>query len=106
MAGTVSDDEAGFLGQLLQRNVLNHNIKQLPENVVALVQQYRRLENDIPVPTRRPGVYESDPVDAPFLNRGDHQSEGKAVPRQCLEMFANKPYSKTNSGRLELGSCG
>ena len=102
MDDIISDDEAEFLGQMLQGNVLNHNIKQLPENVVALVQQYRRLENDIPIPTRAPGVYESDPVDAPFLNRGDHQSEGKAVPRQFLEMFGNKPYSKTNSGRLEL----
>jgi hypothetical protein len=46
-------------------------------------------------------VYEADPVDAPFLNRGDHQSEGEAVPRQFLEIFANKPYNK-NSGRLEL----
>ena len=54
MAGTVSDDEAEFLGQLLQGNVLNHNMKQLPENVVALVEQYRRLENEIPVPTRAP----------------------------------------------------
>jgi len=101
MAGTVSDEESEFLGQLLQRNVLNHDMKQLPENVVALVEQYRRLENDIPVPTRAPGVYEADPVDAPFLNRGDHQSEGEAVPRQFLEIFANKPYNK-NSGRLEL----
>ena len=101
-AGTVSDGEAEFLGQLLQGNVLNHDIKQLPENVVALVEQYRRLENDIPLPTRAPGVYEADPVDAPFLNRGDHQSEGEAVPRQFLEIFANKPYNKTNSGRLEL----
>ena len=102
MAGTVSDDEAEFLGQLLQGNVLNHDLKQLPENVVALVEQYRRLENEIPVPTRAPGVYESDPVDAPLLNRGDHQSEGEAVPRQFLEMFESKPYNKTNSGRLEL----
>ena len=101
MAGTVSDEESEFLGQLLQRNVLNHDMKQLPENVVALVEQYRRLENEIPVPTRAPGVYEADPVDAPFLNRGDHQSEGEAVPRQFLEIFANKPYNK-NSGRLEL----
>jgi hypothetical protein len=77
MAGTVSDDEAEFLGQLLQSKVLNHDINQLPENVVALVEQYRRLEDEIPVPTRAPGVYEADPVDAPFLNRGDHKSEGR-----------------------------
>jgi len=55
MAGTISDDEAEFMGQMLQGNVLNHDMKQLPENVVALVQQYRRLENDIPVPYPRPG---------------------------------------------------
>ena len=93
--GTVSDEEAEFLGQLLQSNVLNHDIEQLPENLVALVEQYRRLENDIPVPTRAPGVYEADPVDAPFLNRGDHQSEERQYPGSFWKFLRTNLTTKT-----------
>lgn len=97
-----TDAQAEFLSAFIRFDFLPNQITALPENLTGLVARYRKLENEIPIPTRAPALLEGDVIDQPLLVRGDYKQEGKIVPRQFLEVFANKPYSDKNSGRLEL----
>ena len=54
------------------------------------------------MPTRAPGVIETEPVDQPLFVRGDHHHPAEPVARRFLEVIDASPYSKTESGRQEL----
>jgi hypothetical protein len=99
---TITDAQAEFLSAFIRFNILPNQFDALPENLLSLVGQYRDLENEIPFPTRAPAFLEGDVVDQPLLIRGEYKNSDEVVPRQFLEVFGNKPYSKENSGRLEL----
>ncbi|MCH2614458.1 MAG: DUF1553 domain-containing protein, partial [Opitutales bacterium] len=79
---------------------LNTNtcIKFMPD----FMTKYRSLENEIPFPTRAPSIFEGDIIDQPLLVRGEYKKAAEPVPRQFLEVFNNKPYSPSRSGRIEL----
>jgi hypothetical protein len=98
----ISDAQAEFLSTFVRFNLLPNRFDALPEKLSALVSEYRELENEIPVPTRAPAMLEGDVIDQPLLVRGEYKKEAELVPRQFLEVFGNKSYSKQNSGRLEL----
>lgn len=97
-----TDAQAQFLSIFVRFNFLPNRFDSLPGNVASLFSEYRKLENEIPEPTRAPGIFEGDIIDQPLLVRGDYKNESDPVPRQFLEVFGNKPYSNQNSGRLEL----
>ena len=63
---------------------------------------YRKLESEISVPQRAPGVVEGDARDMPLYIRGSHKQPGETVPRRFLEAFDAKPFDTKQSGRLEL----
>ena len=98
----ISDAQAQFLSAFVRFNFLPNQFDALPEKLATLVSQYRALENEIPLPTRAPAFLEGDVMDQPLLVRGEYKKAAEIVPRQFLEVFANRPYSKKNSGRLEL----
>lgn len=100
----MTDAEAEFLDAFVQTGVLTNQINQLPAPLQKMIARYRELENEIPVPTRAPGVLEAEPVDQPLLVRGLYKNESDPVERQFLEIFSTKPYSKRQSGRLELAN--
>ncbi len=50
-----------------------------------LVAEYRKLEAEVPVPRRAPGVLEAAGRDAPIYLRGNHRTPGPIVPRGFLE---------------------
>jgi len=98
----ITDAQAEFLSAFIRFNILPNRFDTLPEKLLSLVGQYREMENEIPFPTRAPAFLEGDVVDQPLLIRGEYKTPDELVPRQFLEVFANKPYSQKSSGRLEL----
>ncbi|MGE0378425.1 MAG: PSD1 and planctomycete cytochrome C domain-containing protein, partial [Planctomycetaceae bacterium] len=99
--GTMSDEQARFLDVFVRENLLPNRLGELPM-LAALVDEYRALETEIPVPTRAPGVLEADVIDQPLFTRGNHKQPGEAVSRRFLEAFGPRPYGDGDSGRLEL----
>ena len=100
----ITDSQAQFLSAFVRFNFLTNRIGDLPENLSSLIAEYRELENEISEPTRAPTLLEGDVIDQPLLARGVYKNAGEQVPRQFLEVFANKPYSSKSSGRLELAN--
>jgi hypothetical protein len=101
--GEMSDDEAGFLSPFLKKGWLPNRLQELPA-VAPLVAEYRRLESELPAPTRAPGLLEGFAFDQPVLVRGNHRQPGPAVPRRFLEAIDPMPYSPgpARSGRRAL----
>ncbi|MBX3436311.1 MAG: PSD1 domain-containing protein [Planctomycetaceae bacterium] len=99
--GTMTDEQARFLDGFVRENLLANQVSEL-EAVAALVDQYRTLESQVPVPTRAPGVTEADVIDQPLFPRGDHKRPDEIIPRRYLEVLEPHHYNDQDSGRLEL----
>lgn len=101
MQGSMTDAQAELLEHLLQSGKLPNDTKTLP-GVAALLARYRKVESDLPLPTRAPGVLEADGHDAPLFVLGDHKQPAALVPRRFLDGINPTKYNAENSGRLEL----
>ncbi len=95
--GKLDDDGADFLSAFLR--FLPNKAADFP-----LVDEYRRLEKEIPEPSRAAGVLEGFGSDEPLFVRGDHKHPAQIVPRRFLEAIDPRPYriAPGGSGRLEL----
>lgn len=98
----MTDAQAEFLSAFVRFNFLPNRLDDLPERIRKRINAYRELENEIPVPTRAPALFEGDVLDQPLLVRGEYANAGEPVPRQFLEVFSNRAYSGKHSGRLQL----
>lgn len=94
----LSEQQAVLLDDLLQTGVLPN----LAAGQGELVATYRTLEHQLAVPLRAPGVWEADPHDQEFFERGNHKKPGDPVKRRYLEVLGSAPYESKLSGRLEL----
>ncbi len=103
-AGNMTDPQASLLNAFASQEFLANKTSTLPENLKALVENYRRLESEIRIPKRAPGVIEGEVWDQPMLVRGDHKKEEAPVARGFLEVFQGQAYPKTGSGRLQLAN--
>ncbi|MEW6304252.1 MAG: DUF1553 domain-containing protein [Verrucomicrobiota bacterium] len=111
--GRVTESQRALLDELTRRNLLPNTLTGLPA-VASLVNEYRRLENEIPIARHAPGVIEAAAYDAPFMPRGDHLKPGDPIPRGYLQVLGTKPFFAATapslhhsttplpSGRLEL----
>ena len=99
----LSEPQCALLDDFIRQGVLPVTLPEL-EKVRPLVAEYRRLEEEVPVPQRAPGLLETVAYDAPLLPRGDHLKPGVAVPRGYLAVLDPQPYHTTLSGRLELAA--
>ena len=97
----MSDEQANFIGYFVRIGLLPNTLDESSE-VADLVNEYRRLEAEVPVPQRAPGVIEAEAIDRPLFVRGNHKQPAQAVPRRFLEAFDATPFAANNSGRLEL----
>jgi len=95
--GKLDDDGADFLSAFLR--FLPHRAADFP-----LVAEFRRLEKEIPEPSRAPGVLEGSAADAPLFVRGNHKQPAQLVPRRFLEAIDPRPYACApgESGRRQL----
>jgi len=99
--GSITDSQADLLNQSIQTGLLSNDLKSL-SNAAPLVQEYRRLESEIKIPTRVPGLDETVGRTQPLFVRGDHKKPAEIVSRRFLEAFDETPYATPQSGRLEL----
>ncbi|WP_437185195.1 DUF1553 domain-containing protein [Planctomicrobium sp. SH668] len=98
---SLSDDQAILLQNCLKERVLSNDVNQSSE-LKRLVERYRQLEQEIPVPRRVPGLEEAAPQDQHLYVRGNHKTPGHVVPRRFLEAIDARPFSADESGRREL----
>jgi len=99
---SVTDTQAVLLEAFRQQGFLRNEISKLPAGLKAKIDAYRKLEAEIRLPRRAPGVLESQPWEQPFLVQGNYRNEEEPVARGFLEVFGSREYSKHSSGRLEL----
>jgi hypothetical protein len=82
----LSDAQAALLDDLMRHGWLTNAVERVP-----LAAEYRRLEEEIAVPRRAPGVLDEHAPDQQLLVRGDHRKPGDRVPRQYLTALDSKP---------------
>jgi hypothetical protein len=101
--GRMQESQRLLLDFLIRQELLPASVSRIP-SLKPLIEDYRRLEAEIPALRRAPGVLEADSYDAAFLPRGDHLKPGEPVPRAFLSVFGDRPFHTKQSGRLELAS--
>jgi len=97
----VSDAQAALLNACLRQGLLPNELSSL-NTAASLVEEYRRVENEVLIPTRVPGLEETVGTDQRLFERGNHKLPGAVVPRRFLEAIDRTPYKSKLSGRLEL----
>ena len=95
--GRMSDDQAAYLDYFVRQGLLSNRPS-------PLVVEYRRLENEIAIPRRAPGIIEEAGPDHPLLLRGDPQRLGDPVPRRFLTALDGQAYGDRQSMRLALAN--
>lgn len=93
----MTEQQAALLDYFVRHDVLTNRASQIPA-----IAEYRRLEQEIPVPRRAPGILEEAPGDHPLLVRGDHKRRGDPVPRAYLRALGGHPFQEPARMRLEL----
>jgi hypothetical protein len=106
-AGVCRDDQAELLQAALEAGLLSNSVTAAVDRpdstrLIGHLEEYRRLESQIPEPTRVPGVWEPGGRDWPLYVRGEHRQPAQAVPRRYLELFSPEPIVSPLSGRWEL----
>ncbi|MFP6887665.1 MAG: DUF1553 domain-containing protein, partial [Opitutales bacterium] len=95
-----TDAQARMLSYFVKKGLLPVSLRELPE-AGKPVNEYRRLEAEIPSPRLAPGILDGEPFDQPLFARGNHKKPGDPVPRRFLEAIDDTPYPKGSTGRLE-----
>lgn len=106
-AESASDVHVSLLNAARQAKLLPTTFmtnQPLADRLSTLLERYRQLEQQIPLPERVPGVLEADVRDQPLYVRGNHLQPGATIPRRFLEAFDDTPYHPATSGRLELAA--
>ncbi len=100
---SASDAQADLLDGCLRAGLLPNDVRSL-SRAGSLVQRYRQLEAEIPVPTRVPALDETTGRTQPLFVRGNHKQPADDVPRRFLEAIDATPYRTSDSGRLQLAA--
>jgi hypothetical protein len=98
---TISNEQSLFLSYFVRNGMLPNSTQTLP-NSSAAINEYRRLEAQVPVPVRAAGLVEAAGTESPLFIRGNHLKQGEKVPRRFLEAFDSQPIKSVGSGRLML----
>jgi mono/diheme cytochrome c family protein len=93
----LTDEQAVFLDYFVRQGLLPNTAEAIP-----LIAEYRKLESEIAIPRRAPGVLEEAPPDHPLLVRGDHKRLGDPVARGFLTSLGGPRYSDPRTARLRL----
>lgn len=103
MAGTADDSQSMLLQECIELGALPNSIAQIP-SIDGLMKEYRRLEDEIPIVTRVPGLEETVGTDQQLMLRGNHKNLGTPIPRRFLEAIDSTSYTTRLSGRVELAN--
>lgn len=96
-----TEEDAELLEACRRQGLLSSKLSSLP-SALPLIDEYRRLEQQIAVPTRVPTLGEWVGSDHPLFDRGNHKTPAEIVPRRFLEVIDATPYEAELSGRLHL----
>ena len=99
--GNLDARQTAFLDFAIRAGLVPTTLEELAE-LRASVEDYRRLEGEVPIPRRAPGVLPGTNFDQPLFTRGDHKSPADPVERRYIELFGGEPFETAGSGRLEL----
>ena len=99
--GQLNEKQAAFLDYFVRKDLLPRSLDGL-ESLRRPVEKYRRLEAEIPIPRRVPGVVDEGAPDHPLLIRGDHKRPGDPVPRRYLTALGGSRYTSPRTVRLQL----
>ena len=99
----LTEKQAAFLDDFVRKGYLPNSLEKL-EDLRPMVAEYRRLEEEVPVPRRAPGLLDESPPDQRLLIRGNHKNPGEVVPRGFLEAFGKVPYKDPGTVRLRLAN--
>ena len=102
--GRTSDDDARWIGWLLQNRLLT-NSKELSPRLSALIGEYRAVESQIVSPRVFHGMADLDAgYDFPLLPGGDANHPGQTVSRGFLQLISKSKdgFKVFGSGRREL----
>ncbi|HEY1174381.1 MAG TPA: DUF1553 domain-containing protein [Verrucomicrobiae bacterium] len=106
-SNTMTEPQRALLDYFVRRGLLPNDANGIGSNGASLIATYRKLEAEVPVARRAPGVLETVGEDAPLMPRGDHLKPGDLVPRGFLQVlgkadFGFKGDKSHHTGRLEL----
>ncbi len=104
-AGQASDDDARWLGWLLENHLLTNEPGMTPQ-LQSLIGEYRFAEARIEAPRVFEGLADLDPgYNFPVLPAGDATNPGRMVERGFLELISGTDagFGVTGSGRREMG---
>ncbi|MEL6895948.1 MAG: PSD1 and planctomycete cytochrome C domain-containing protein, partial [Planctomycetota bacterium] len=96
-----SDDQALMLDACLRAGLLPNDVEQLP-GAAALVAEYQRVENEIPIPTRVPGIDRAVLRRQPLYVRGNHKQPAEFVNPRFLKVIDAIPYAPDQDPRRRL----
>ena len=96
-AARMTDAQAAFLDSFVRQGLLSN----APSPLIA---EYRRLENEIAIPRRAPGIVEEAGPDHPLLVRGDPKRLGEPVPRRYVTALNGQPYTDPKTMRMALAN--
>ncbi len=99
--GGASELQAAYLDAFVRADLLPRSLDRLP-SLGSLLDQYREVESQVPVPRRAPSILDEAAPDHPFLVRGDQDAHGEPVPRRYLAALGSLPYADPGRVRLDL----
>ncbi|MBL8815559.1 MAG: DUF1553 domain-containing protein [Planctomyces sp.] len=99
--GQATDAQVEFLQSCMLEGLIPNDVQAIPGIAIA-VDEFRRLEAEVIVPTRVPGIEETVGRDHPLYVRGNHKQPAEIVPRRFLEAISPAPYTTHESGRRQL----
>ncbi len=99
--GRLTESQAAYLDSFVSNGVLETEAANLP-TVKPLVERYRELEDEIPIPRRAPGVIEEGGDAQRLLIRGSHKNPGDMVERRGLTALGGELFDDGPAARLGL----
>ena len=99
--GSVTPSQVAYLDAFIRLDLLPASLGA-SDRLDALVQEYRRLEDEVPIYRRAPSVLDEEGLDQRLLVRGSHNDLGDPVPRRYLEALGSAPYGDPATTRLQL----
>ncbi len=100
-SGALTESQAAYLDFFVRNGILKARTVDLPE-VQPLVKTYRKLEKEISIPRRAPGVIEEGGKPQRLLIRGSHKNPGDPVERHNLTALGGDLYNDPTLARLHL----
>ena len=99
--GSITPPQASYLDAFVRMDLLPASLGR-SERLDALVHEYRRREDGVPIYRRAPSVLDEEGPDQRLLVRGSHKDLGDPVPRRYLEALGSEPYGDPATARLRL----